>query len=576
MADPTFDFQNLPTTDPNALSPVEQAALDSLIPKPTPEELAAKDVAMFGGPNGSGIAPLPGFDPNGGIPAVPPANIIKIPDTTISAGTPPPGTPPAPAPGTTTTTTVKTTAPKAPAAPATVELTPNATGLPDPNKPLHQNTNAEDAASIGQQGIENARELGQLEEKNAENRVNELLSQRQAQNDLARIHDQAYNQSIRNRDEARNEVKNFKFHDFWEGKSTGSFLMSRLGIVLGGLSIDGPTKNEALEQMGNSIKQDFDQQKINLQTKQQLAADASTDVTELQKRFVYEDARLEHQQASALNALAAQAQQLTSKLRGKIGENDAAKVALELQQAAKVKDDAALKNVSDLATAVETRNHLRHQNGLLDAQAFHARQAGKAAGANATTAKELQGETYVDKEGTKRFGAAALTIVAKDVAAKSEAEELVNFLKSNKSALAGTLGLDKIAALANKGKATQVLYKNLHDSQGNLLGNAESVFDKWISGNQGAKNRANLMKVAQEEVDKGERAIARHKKELNTGFAGVAKVYPEAVKNWINARTGGELVAKPTGEPHTNKQGMTVYLQPNGAVLDAQGQPVKL
>jgi hypothetical protein len=105
------------------------------------------------------------------------------------------------------------------------------------------------------------------------------------------------------------KLRDFKFHDYWSTQSTGAHLMARIAQAFGGYAagmLGGP--NVALQIIQSRIDRDFENQKLQLASREKIASMRRAGVTDLYGAMQHDLAALEVKQSLAYKAVAAKAQ----------------------------------------------------------------------------------------------------------------------------------------------------------------------------------------------------------------------------------------------------------------------------
>jgi len=115
-------------------------------------------------------------------------------------------------------------------------------------------------------------------------------------------------------DQAAQEARDFKFHDYFEDKTTGQKIAAAIFVGLGGIGaglqarVNPNAKNQALEAIDANVAQNFERQKAKLASKENFARYKERGVTDLTAQYRDDLAKLQLQQGLAYKAIADQAQ----------------------------------------------------------------------------------------------------------------------------------------------------------------------------------------------------------------------------------------------------------------------------
>ena len=128
-----------------------------------------------------------------------------------------------------------------------------------------------------------------------------------------------------NAEEAESKVRDFKFHDFWEGKGMGPRILAIAGRFFGGMA----GANESTDAISQAIGLHFDRQKAELGNLQTIAKWKREGIQDLDGHYEKMLAGLEKRQALALRSAADKAEALA--IRAKIPEETAKNNVLVLK-----------------------------------------------------------------------------------------------------------------------------------------------------------------------------------------------------------------------------------------------------
>lgn len=125
--------------------------------------------------------------------------------------------------------------------------------------------------------------------------------------------------------DAQKQYENFQFHNYWDNKSTGQYITAKLAAAFGGFgaALTGG-QNEALANINRAIDRDFEKQKMQLASRENVAKWRREGVQDLYGQMQKELAGLEVKQGMAHKAVALKAQA------------DAERAGVPLEQAKKI------------------------------------------------------------------------------------------------------------------------------------------------------------------------------------------------------------------------------------------------
>ena len=111
------------------------------------------------------------------------------------------------------------------------------------------------AQSAAQQAAEYEKAAGKLE-----------VAQHQIEN-VKKDYQKNFDSTLKEFNDASDQVKNFKFQDYWDDKSTGQKIMAGIAILLGGYGAakSGSEHNMGLEVINQTIDRDIQRQKANFE-----------------------------------------------------------------------------------------------------------------------------------------------------------------------------------------------------------------------------------------------------------------------------------------------------------------------
>lgn len=239
--------------------------------------------------------------------------------------------------------------------PGSIAEVDGSTTLPGPPPTVQEATRREYEAAAGvakarADGAANVADQAKVQEKN--DAAKAALLKQQAAEQAAEDERQrkGLDAATQERDRLRAEVRDFKFHNYWDTRTTGQFIQAGLGMILGGISYDPNHVNQAVKIVDTAISREWAQQQATLDKTIQTAKDAGDDVRELQSRYQFESGRLKLRQEAQLNALAAEADRLASYSKNQAGVLTAQRIAAEARVAAEQQGAAGLKEIANAHT----------------------------------------------------------------------------------------------------------------------------------------------------------------------------------------------------------------------------------
>jgi hypothetical protein len=351
----------VPSSAPNPLA--QQAALANAV-------AAAPNIPVGGNPDPTIPAGVPAY----GTPVAP-----YVPDPAAqqlaaqqALPTIPTAVPGAPLPG----------PPRGGGAPAAPDQMAGATG--------EVQAAGQEQTDVARQSVDIAKEQADVTAQQDQVRAQEAEASANRLTALQRQQETAYKESKGAFDQAKQDVSNFKFHDFFASQSNARMALSAIGMLLGGASYDEHHVNQAVAQVNMAMERDSKQQLDYLHSKEHLAELAQQGVRDTQSYLAHEMANFQTAEALKKEAVARQIDTLSSTTRGKQNIVAAQQVAAGLRAAA-AKDAQA-------AILQGTHNRvMQSQIRLNDANAAHARAAAGAAGAGKKDAEELKVAGAIDR-----------------------------------------------------------------------------------------------------------------------------------------------------------------------------------
>lgn len=243
----------------------------------------------------------------------------------------------------------------------------------------------QEATQVGQSGVEVAKQGAEDLAKADQMRADEAEAAAGRLTALQKRQETAYNESKAQFDQAKQDVSNFKFHDFFSNQSFAREALAGIGMLLGGASYDSNHVNTAIQVVQSAIKNDSDRQLAYLHSKEHLAELSQQGVRDTQAYLAHEMANFQTAEALKKEAVARQIDTLSSTTRGKQNIVAARQVAAGLRESA----------AKDAQSAILQGTHnrvMQSQIGLNNANAAHARAA---AGAVTGTKQEVAAEKVV-------------------------------------------------------------------------------------------------------------------------------------------------------------------------------------
>lgn len=189
-------------------------------------------------------------------------------------------------------------------------------------------------------------------------------------------------------DDIEREAKDFKFHNHWAEQTTGRRMIAGLGVIFGNL---GGGRNEALDYINNGITRDFDAQKAQLTSRENIAKLRREHVKDLQSALQNELSEMHVRQGVALNALADKGEAMLIR-RGIPAEQ--AKQDVDVQKLRVAAADKKLEGVKGLAEMKQKQAQL----ALTYAQAAKDRAAPGQAREDAANARADAAKLKADAE----------------------------------------------------------------------------------------------------------------------------------------------------------------------------------
>ncbi len=236
-------------------------------------------------------------------------------------------------------------------------------------------------ADIDQKSADNAAETAKTDEAEAGKKA-ELLKAQAAETAADDARQQAgLAKATAERDQLRKDTADFKFHNFWDTRSTGQKVLAGIGIILGSASRDPNHVNQAARDIDTAVSQEWDAQKADLARKFQLAQVKGEDVKELASQYAIDSGKLKLRQEQQLNALAGEIDFLSSKSKNQAGILAAQKVAAEARALAEQHGQQGVKDIAEAHSSALKDEQTKAETALALAKAGKAKRAGAGGGA---------------------------------------------------------------------------------------------------------------------------------------------------------------------------------------------------
>lgn len=317
---------------------------------PAPAQPAPAAVPMT--PPATPVGPKgPNFDPTGTVPvAGSPADPLHPANQPQAAPAAPVVEGPTPPPGYTVETDGSTTSP---GPPTTAEEAARRSYLA-----------SQAAAKVDQDIAKNSQEQADLATTGAQRR-SDLEKKQLAETEAEDARQRAGLQHAQaEREMLQANVKDFRFHNYYDSRTTVQKLLGGIGIILGSASYSKEHVNEASRTIDNAIAQEWKQQESELQQRQDAAKEAGASERELRLQYDYESGKLKLRQEQQLKALASEMDALSARSKNQAGVLQAQKMAAEARMLAEahgqqgVKDIAAAhsEKLKDAETRAQTAN----------------------------------------------------------------------------------------------------------------------------------------------------------------------------------------------------------------------------
>lgn len=381
----------------------------------------------------------------------------------------------------------------------------------------------QNTTDVGNQGVAIAEEKAKADAEADRIKAAEAQASADRLQALQNRQKTAYDQSVSAFQKAKEDVANFKFHDYFANKSTASLVLGGIGMLLGGVSYDANHVNQAVNIIQTGIDRDAKQQLSYLTSKEHLAELANQGVRDTQSYLANEMANFHTSEALKKEAVARQIDELSSTPRGKMNINEAQAAAAKLrEQAAK-----------DAQAAIIQSTHNRVMQSEISLNRAKASNEGAARADRvktvADTAYEKRLESLYKKNGQA---------IAKQ---SDEAHDLLQTAKTNPSALAQGLVLERVVALAQGGsKAGLGALKLVAPHAGSDPDKIISSIKESLTGNKGEAVQKNLQKVLENIANESDARLDKAKKTFDTSTASQRKKFGQTIDDTRTAIFGGD------------------------------------
>lgn len=201
----------------------------------------------------------------------------------------------------------------------------------------------QESTQVGRDAVKVAEDKAKTDAEADRLRAAEAQASASRLSSLQATQKRAYDDSQAAFQQARADVANYKFTDFWANKTFAQDVLAGVGMLLGGASYDAHHENQAVNLIQSGIKRDADQQLQFLHSKEHLAELAQQGVRDTQSYIANELANFHTAESFKKEAVAAQIDQLSSTVRGQQNIVAARQVASGLrEQAAKDQQSAII------------------------------------------------------------------------------------------------------------------------------------------------------------------------------------------------------------------------------------------
>lgn len=245
-------------------------------------------------------------------------------------------------------------------------------------------------ADVDQKTADNAAETAKTDETQAAKKA-EDLKQQAAETAAEDARQQAgLAKATAERDQLRQDTKDFKFHNFYDSRTTSQTILAGLGVILAGASRDPNHVNQAARDIDTAISREWDAQKADLDRKFQLARLKTDDVKELASQYAMDSGKLKLRQEQQLNALAAETDFLASKSKNQAGILAAQKVAAEARALAEQHGQQGVKDIAEAHSSALKDAETQAQTALALAKTAKAKRAGGGGGGSSAAGVQLE------------------------------------------------------------------------------------------------------------------------------------------------------------------------------------------
>lgn len=301
------------------------------------------------------------------------------------------------------------------------------------------------------------------------------------------------------RDKLREDTKDFRFHNYWDSRTTGQKILAVIGVILGSASTDPHHVNEAAKDLDTAIAQEWQQQKAELDRKFKLAQDAGEDVTKLQSQYQYESGKLALRQEQQLKATAAEIDALSSRSRNQAGVLAAQKLAADARSLAETQGTAGVKAIADAHSQKLKDSETRAQTANIYSEiAERAAKAERERTGTLTRKEQLEeaSKAYQEYQATSKHILQPKTGL---LARQQELDAAVNKVtKDGKNPLNWIGLIDSMAKTNTGGKATQAQYLQIYGHAAPSSDVLNQGLAKWLSGNPSGAQQKNFLGAAKD------------------------------------------------------------------------------
>lgn len=200
----------------------------------------------------------------------------------------------------------------------------------------------QESTQVGRDAVKVAEDRAKADAEADRLRADEAQASANRLSSLQATQKKAYDESQAAFQQARADVANFKFTDYWANKTAGETVLAGVGMLLGGVSYDSHHQNQAVQLIQAGIDRDAKQQLDFLHSKEHLADLANQGVRDTQSYLAHEIANFQTAEALKKEAIAAQIDEGLSTVRGKQNVVAAQGVAAKLREQAAKDQQAAI------------------------------------------------------------------------------------------------------------------------------------------------------------------------------------------------------------------------------------------